>query len=131
MKKFKYFRSSKEYILSEDFNEWLEDNPKINILFLSPIRFDTVYSISLLYEILDETENDILPKKSLKEDKYNLSFELHGADPMIISKNAGWSTGGKEGFFIEFKDNELGYVGGILEKEDAKSLAMHILNSLK
>ena len=56
-----------------------------------------------------------------------LYFDVIGAGKIQISKSAGWSCGGKKGFFIGVEWGRDGFCGGVISKEEAIKLAEHIL----
>ena len=58
-------------------------------------------------------------------------FKIIGFGEIRISESSNWLCGEAEGFSFQFKPNRQNYfIGGVLDKEEARLLADHIYKSL-
>lgn len=63
-----------------------------------------------------------------KDNNYYTYFEVAGAGKIQIGKNCLSRTGRSFGFSFGVEWGRFGYAGGVLDREDAKKLAEHILS---
>ena len=80
--------------------------------------------------VFDADEDTISKLPDYYKDEY-AAFPVAGSGLLLFSNKPLSSCGKARGFSVHDSGSKYGLCGGVMDKEDAKRLAYHILNSLE